>query len=130
MIEPQERTSFATRLARLREARQLSQKQLAARAGCPPAVISRYERGLQLPRSPEAYLQLCAALSVSIAELLGAPLAPGARDDLRLDARVQALKERLPPAWAAALLALLDAALVLTDGDPLEAVAPGLGGAV
>ncbi|HZF08177.1 MAG TPA: helix-turn-helix transcriptional regulator [Thermoanaerobaculia bacterium] len=101
MIEP-----FATRLTRLREERQLSQKQLAARIGCPPRWISRYERGPQVPRTPEIYLRLSVALSVSLAELLGAPPTPGSPAD-----------PRLAPAQMPALLAILDAALALADAD-------------
>jgi transcriptional regulator with XRE-family HTH domain len=73
MTEPQEKSSFAARLTRLREARNLSQKELAARLGCVPSLISKYETGRQVPRAPEIYLKLCAILAVSPGELLGAP---------------------------------------------------------
>jgi transcriptional regulator with XRE-family HTH domain len=125
LSESQDKTSFAARLVRLREARQLSQKQLAARLGCPPSMISKYERGRQVPRTPEIYLQLCAALAVSPAELLGAPPAPGAPADPRLAVRVSALGERLAPEQISVLLAFLDTAFALADGErPAEAVAP------
>lgn len=116
MSESQERTSFASNLTRLREARNLSQKQLAARVGCPGYRISRYERGLQLPRTPQDYLNLCAALAVSPGELLGASPAQELPADPRLAVRVQALGERLGPEKLTALLSMLDAALAVADG--------------
>jgi transcriptional regulator with XRE-family HTH domain len=125
MTEPQERSLFAIRLAQLREASQLSQKELAARAGCWPTQISRYEKGRGLPRSPEMYLKLSAALSVSAAELLGAPPDHEGPADPRLALRVRALNERLAPAQVSALLAFLDALLALADGDLAPAADPG-----
>jgi len=111
MTEP-----FSARLTRLREECQLSQKQLAARIGCSPRQISRYEKGSQVPRTPEIYLQLSLALSVSLDELLGAPPNPGSPADPRLAERLHALGKRLAPAQIPALLAILDAALALADG--------------
>jgi transcriptional regulator with XRE-family HTH domain len=130
MTKPHESTSFATRLARFREARRLSQKQLAARIGCEPILISRYESGRQVPRTPEMYLQLSAALTVSPVELLGALPGNGAFEDPRLVVRVRELSGRLAPDQVPALLALLDAALALAEGEPEgELPAPDPGGA-
>jgi len=90
----------------LREERQTQPEAAAARIGCPPRWISRYERGPQVPRTPEIYLRLSVALSVSLAELLGAPPTPDRPAD-----------PRLAPAQMPALLAILDAALALADAD-------------
>jgi transcriptional regulator with XRE-family HTH domain len=124
MTRPHAGTSFATRLSRFREACRLSQKQLAARIGCPPSLISKYERGRQMPRTPEMYVHLSAALAVSPAALLGVPPGPGSIEDPGLALRVRELSLRLAPDQVSALLVLLDAALALADGTPEGASAP------
>lgn len=125
MTELEEKIAFAARLTQMRVAAKLSQKQLAARVGCRPYLISRYERGLQLPRTPEAYVKLSAALAVRPDELLGVPPAQELPADPRLAVRVQALGERLGSEKLSALLAILDAALAVADGGlPSETFAP------
>ena len=124
MTEFQGYSSFATRLTGMREARNLSQKELAARLGCDPSLISKYETGRQVPRTPEIYLQLSATLAVSPGELLGAPPALEPADP-RLAVRVRALVEGLAPEQLAAVLDFLDAALAMGNGGlPLVLVAP------
>jgi transcriptional regulator with XRE-family HTH domain len=117
MTRPHERTEFALRLTRFREARQLSQKQLAARIGCQPNLISKYESGQRMPRTPEMWIRLSAALTVSPAELLGQPSWNGPLEDPRLAVRLRELSGRLASDPVPALLALLEAALALTDGE-------------
>src|SRR5436309_14009432 len=96
MAETEDKNWFGARLTQLREARGLSQKELAARVGCPSIQISRYETGRKVPRTPEIYVQLSKALGVSVGELLGVP-APGMPVDPRLAARLRALGELLAP---------------------------------
>lgn len=60
--------SFAARLASLREARGLTQEQLAAASGVSRVQISRLERGHFAPRM-DSLQRLAAALGVSIAQL-------------------------------------------------------------
>jgi len=115
--------SFAMRLTRYREARGLSQKELAARLGCDPSLISKYETGRQVPRTPKLYLQLCAILAVSPGELLGAPPAQELAAQ-PFAVRVQALVERLGPAHLSALLDILDARLAMSDGGLPPAPVP------
>ena len=113
----QEETTFATRLAQFREARGLSQKQLAARVGCSPGLISKYESGLQLPRTLERYAQLSEALTVAPADLVGATLG-GAAEGEELAAWVRERALRLGPAQVRALLVFFCAALSRLEGEP------------
>jgi len=92
MTRPHGKTEFALRLSRFREARQLSQKQLAARIGCQPNLISKYESGQRMPRTPEMWIRLSAALTVSPAELLGLPLWNAPFEDPRLAVRLRELR--------------------------------------
>ena len=61
---------FRRRLLEAREARELTQAQLAERAGLPPAAISHFETGGRRP-SFENLLRLAEALRVSTDYLLG-----------------------------------------------------------
>jgi transcriptional regulator with XRE-family HTH domain len=63
---------------RLRQARELSQGQLGARAGLQQAYVSQLERGLQPTRTTHLD-RLARALDVDVLELLGLD-APAARD--------------------------------------------------
>jgi len=125
MAETEEKNWFGVHLTSLREARGLSQKELAARVGCGSVQISRYETGRKLPRTPKIYVRLSMALGVSADELLGAS-APGTPVDPRLAARLQALGERLAPEQVPVFLAVLDAVLALALGD-LRTVTAALG---
>jgi transcriptional regulator with XRE-family HTH domain len=131
MIRMSEETSFALRLARFREARGLTRKQLALRLGCSPSQISRYESGQQQPRSPERFILLSAALGVSPAELLGSP-SGGEPLAESIAARLHELALRLAPAGFQALLAFLDLLLAQAENaeseSPEEAAASGPGG--
>jgi transcriptional regulator with XRE-family HTH domain len=130
MPSAQEERTFATRLAQFREARGLSQKQLAARVGCPPDMISKYEGGQRVPRSPERYFELSAALAVSPVELLGVPPESGSRESAELAAWVYERTLRLNSAQVRALLVFFCAALARSEGEPPAAgPAPGPGGA-
>jgi transcriptional regulator with XRE-family HTH domain len=60
---------FATRLAALREARGLTQEQLAAASGVSRVQISRLEQGHFAPRLASLKC-LAAALGVSVAQLM------------------------------------------------------------
>jgi transcriptional regulator with XRE-family HTH domain len=130
MSMPEGETKFATRLAQYREARGLSQKQLAARVGCAPDLISKYEAGQRLPRTPERYARLSAALAVSPAELLGIPPENESQEGAELAAWVYERTLQLGPAQVRALLAFLCAALARAEWElPAEAAAPPPGGA-
>lgn len=71
------RAYFARTLARLREAKGLSQEQLGARVGCTQGRISIWEKGKNLTAFPKAQQidQLAAALGVPPAALFpGGPI--------------------------------------------------------
>jgi len=70
-----------------------------------------------MPRTPEMWIRLSAALTVSPAELLGLPPWNGPLEDPRLAVRLRELSGRLASDPVPALLALLEAALALTDGE-------------
>lgn len=124
MPEPQEEIpQFAARLARLREERGWSQKQLAARIGCRPGLVSKFETGRRTPRAA-LLVHLGAALGVSVDELLGVPQKGGGRDAPQLAERVRQLSRRLAPAQLPLLVAFLDALLALV-GALRPAAAPG-----
>jgi transcriptional regulator with XRE-family HTH domain len=61
--------TFAKRLQRLRQARAMSQKDLAQLLGAQVALVSRYERGLIIP-SASTIIDLARILQVSTDELL------------------------------------------------------------
>ena len=86
---------FADRLKRLREARKLMQRELAALAGMDPARVSKYESGaLQEPRGA-TLARLARALNVSVADLRGND-APRGRADL---AELEPLLRQVRRAW-------------------------------
>lgn len=114
----QEETTFAARLAQFRGARGLSQKQLAARVGCSPALISKYENGRQLPRTFESYARLSEALTVSPRDLVGASPEAGSPESEELTAWVCERALRLGPAQVRALLVFFCAAFARLEGEP------------
>jgi transcriptional regulator with XRE-family HTH domain len=124
MSMPERETKFATRLAQYREARGLSQKQLAARVGCSPALISKYEQGRQLPRTLERYAQLSAALTVNPADLVGAASEGGSPESAELLEWVRERTLLLGPAQVRALLVFFCAALARLEGEPPAPSAP------
>ncbi|HVZ32773.1 MAG TPA: helix-turn-helix domain-containing protein [Polyangiaceae bacterium] len=63
------RLRFGERLRRLRERKQLSQLELSQTIPIEPRVISRYERGVTLPRADTLVL-LARVLDVSVGKLL------------------------------------------------------------
>lgn len=72
-----ESTGFGRRLAELREAKGLSQAQLAEAAGCHRITVSKMERGEQEPAWP-LVLAICAALGVTCEAFSAIPSAPPA----------------------------------------------------
>jgi len=118
------RTDLAHRLARCRESRGLTQKQLAARLCCPASVISKWETGRRVPQVSQL-VKLSELLAVSADELLGTPPERIWHEAPQLAARVRDLSRRLGPGGQAALLALLEALLTLSGGGRR----PLLGGA-
>jgi transcriptional regulator with XRE-family HTH domain len=118
MSRPQEENSFSSRLTQFREARGLSQKQLAARVGCPANLISKLECGRQVPRGPDLYVKLCVALAVPAADLLGGP---NQIAEPRLAARVRQISEQLAPEQVPVLLDLLEEAVARVNGTAAEA---------
>ncbi len=64
--------SFADKLRKLRDAAQLTQAELARRAGLHPMQISKYERGIDVPK----FTTVCAlanALGVVVSAFIPAP---------------------------------------------------------
>lgn len=109
---------FGNRLRKLREARSLSLRDLADRAGIEFAQISRYERGQVLPNL-ETLLSLSDALSVDPNVLLRGESADSRRDenlelDLPLRDRLRDL-QKLPKRDRDAVILLIDS--VLARGD-------------
>jgi transcriptional regulator with XRE-family HTH domain len=75
--------AFTDRLARLRRAKGITQKDLASSVGLNQAQIHRYEKGLAEP-SMSALKRLAVALGVTIDELVFEEGERGPDDDLRL----------------------------------------------
>lgn len=63
--------SFGARLKRLRETRQLKQRELGQRAGMDSAQVSRYERGVIREPSSEVLARLARALDTDVSVLRG-----------------------------------------------------------
>lgn len=104
---PKEET-FGQRLARIRKARGLSQRELAGRLGISQRVVAYYEG--QTEHAPAHMLSdLAKVLSVSLDQLLGAqPVRAEAIDlDVRLLRRIQEI-QRLPPSTKRAVLKVID----------------------
>lgn len=101
--------SLGDRIARLRRAQGWNQKELAEGVGTKPAQISKYERGICLPR-PDLLPRLGEALGVSLDYLMTGRSGAEPRRDFRLRERVEAL-ESLPEAQRSNLVAFLDALL-------------------
>ena len=103
--------TLGERVARLRRARGLRQKDLADRIGATVQRVSRYENDRYSPRV-ETLAQLANLLEVSVDFLVtgrsSPPVAPG--EDPRLRERLPAI-ERLPQSYRDGLVAFLDALL-------------------
>ncbi len=109
---------FGTRLKRLREARGLTQRQLAERIDIEPAQVTRYERGQFLPNA-ESLVALSKVLQVETDFLLkGEAKSPSSPDqpisDLPLLERFRDL-QRLSKRDREAVIFLIDS--VLARGD-------------
>ncbi len=65
-----DQTHFGNRISRLRQNKNMTQEQLAARIGVTPQALSRWERGQSLPDLP-LLTEVCRILEVSADELLG-----------------------------------------------------------
>ena len=101
--------SLGDRIARLRRAKGWNQRELGRRTGMKATQISKYERGIYVPRA-DALPRLSAALGVSADYLLtGRPFREPQRD-FRLRERIEAL-EALPEPQRDNLVAFLDALL-------------------
>ncbi|HWM90426.1 MAG TPA: helix-turn-helix domain-containing protein [Thermoanaerobaculia bacterium] len=98
--------SLGNRIARLRRARGLNQRQLGDRIGTQGPQISKYERGVYLPR-PDLLSRLGEALGVSLDYLLTGRSSSEPRRDFRLRERLDAL-EALPETQRDNLVAFLD----------------------
>ena len=70
MPKHDQNNTFAERLRMLRAQRQLSQEDLAARAGVQQSVIGKWERGRSAPTAPRLK-RLCIVLGVSSDYLIG-----------------------------------------------------------
>lgn len=104
--------SFGQRLARLRLARGLTQRQLADRSGVSQRMIAYYETHAVAPPADKASA-IAKALGVAIEELVGVERSRAQQPtvtNLRLWRRFQKL-ERLPPAARKTVLKVLDAYL-------------------
>ena len=101
--------SLGSRIARLRQAKGWNQKELADRVGARPTQISKYERGIYLPR-PDLLPRLGEELGVSLDYLMTGRSGGEPRRDFRLRERVEAL-ETLPETQRSNLVAFLDALL-------------------
>ena len=101
--------SLGDRIARLRRAKGWNQKELADRIGGRPTQISKYERGIYLPR-PDLLPRLGEALGVTLDYLMTGRSGGEPRRDFRLRERVEAL-ETLPEAQRSNLVGFLDALL-------------------
>ena len=84
---------FRYRLPKLRELRDLSQTELAERAGMMPAAVSQFEKGLRMPNF-ESIIKLADALDISSDYLIGRnyePISVGPTVD-----KLTRLAEQLP----------------------------------
>lgn len=103
---------FADRLRRLREARGLSKREMAALLGVDPMQISRYELERTLP-SAETVLRMAQLLQVSADELLtgsSTPPEPPVIKDPRLFERFRQLDD-MPKREREVVLEVIDAVI-------------------
>ena len=61
---------FAENLKNIRKKKKITQKELARQLGVSFRTIQSYESGLVLPKSKKRYDQICAALDVTIGDLM------------------------------------------------------------
>jgi transcriptional regulator with XRE-family HTH domain len=101
--------SLGDRIARLRRAKGWNQRELGRRTGMKATQISKYERGIYVPRA-DALPRLSAALGVSADYLLTGRSFREPQRDFRLRERIEAL-EALPEPQRDNLVAFLDALL-------------------
>jgi transcriptional regulator with XRE-family HTH domain len=123
--EAELRATLAARLIQARVRRGLSQKELAARLGSDPSVLSRCERGVVLP-TLLTLLRLAEALGVTTDFLLTGRHSIKARSaGAAIWKRLEKL-ERLPPEQMSILLPFLDClvATLARAGVPPGAAAP------
>jgi transcriptional regulator with XRE-family HTH domain len=99
--------SLGDRIARLRRAKGWNQRELGRRTGMKATQISKYERGIYVPRA-DALPRLSAALGVSSDYLLTGRSFREPQHDLRLRERLEAL-EALPETQRDNLVGFLDA---------------------
>lgn len=115
--------SLGPKLRKLREARGLSQRELADMAKIDVMQVNRYERGMHLP-SLETTLRLARLFDVTTDELLGAAegrTAPPEIRNIKLQQRLRIL-DKLPKADQDIVLQLVDAVIAKRR---LEAVLQG-----
>jgi len=104
--------SLGPRLRELREARGLSQRELADLAGIDVMQVNRYERGMHLP-SLETTVKLARLFEVPTDELLGTSSArskPAEIRNIKLQQRFRIL-DKLPRADQDVVLQLVDAVI-------------------
>lgn len=93
-----DQTHFGSRISRLRQNKNMTQEQLAARIGVTPQALSRWERGQSLP---DLFLltEACQILEVSADELLGisTPKSPEQNHDRRHEVVWSRLRNCLEP---------------------------------
>lgn len=75
---------LGSRIRRYRNDKEISQAELARRAGVSPAYLSELEAGAGRRPSGRVLLSLAQALGVTIAELLGRELQPAVGDEVTL----------------------------------------------
>jgi transcriptional regulator with XRE-family HTH domain len=108
------RRAVGARLAQIRRERGLSQGELARALGTTPEVVSRYERGLYLPR-PSVLFALRRHLAVTFDHLL-AGTAMGEIADIRVR-RLALAADALPPDHRTLLVTALAGLLEATRKD-------------
>lgn len=90
-MESKSDETFGQRVARLRAAAELTQDQLAEKAGLPVTSLRNYEHDHRRPRA-DAALALARALGVTVEELLAAPSDREARAKVQDAPKLRALK--------------------------------------
>src|SRR5688572_15302872 len=90
-MDAETKETLGQRLARLRQARELTQEQLADKAEVPVWSLRNWETDRRRPRT-DAALRLARALRVTVEELLRATTSRPARAEVRESAGLRALK--------------------------------------
>lgn len=118
------RQLFGARVAQLRQQHGLTQKALAEELGLEQAQLSRYERGIHVPKLL-TLLQLRKRLSVTLDHLI-AGAAPGEIADPHV-AKIAGSLDALPPRHRGPILTAV-ATMVWAAQNELRRVAPGSAG--